>query len=425
MKKFFTLVMALVAVMAVNAKVVTFDFTNPTALGITPSADASKGVELPAEGITVDGVLMTSAKVQKNPNVLFTKSDGTSYELRTYNQNTITFNAGAENITAVEFAGSDVKYAEVTGKSWTGEAASVTFTGTATSKITSITLTIGEPAVVWVPDTISVSQANALIAAGDTHDHYVIGVAMGAPFVTYATFDGKVTFWMADATNPTDTIQFYNGAATEGAKWASLEEAQETIHEGDTVLVYAGALELYTAKNITEITGGNFVEVLGFNPNPPTIEIERVSVTRAIEIAQALNPDKGYSKSTAKKYEVVGYVVSVSSSKTNTFYMADEAGVYGEFQAYEFTESDYAVAEGDYVVVTGNITHYYGESEKDGVKTEYHTYEVKNGTVYHEEAPEGIENVVLTEKAQKVMVDGVMYIVRDNKMFDVRGAQVR
>jgi hypothetical protein len=38
---------------------------------------------------------------------------------------------------------------------------------------------------------------------------------------------------------------------------------------------------------------------------------------------------------------------------------------------------------------------------------------------------EGIENVVLTEKAQKVVVDGVIYIVRDNKMFTVQGTQVR
>ena len=37
----------------------------------------------------------------------------------------------------------------------------------------------------------------------------------------------------------------------------------------------------------------------------------------------------------------------------------------------------------------------------------------------------GIENVVLTEKAQKVVVDGVLYIVRDNKMFNVQGTQVR
>ena len=38
---------------------------------------------------------------------------------------------------------------------------------------------------------------------------------------------------------------------------------------------------------------------------------------------------------------------------------------------------------------------------------------------------EGIENVVLTEGAQKVVVDGVLYIIRDNKMYNVHGAQVR
>ena len=42
------------------------------------------------------------------------------------------------------------------------------------------------------------------------------------------------------------------------------------------------------------------------------------------------------------------------------------------------------------------------------------------------EAPvQGIENITLTEKAQKVVVDGVLYIVRDNKMFNVQGTQVR
>lgn len=44
-----------------------------------------------------------------------------------------------------------------------------------------------------------------------------------------------------------------------------------------------------------------------------------------------------------------------------------------------------------------------------------------------EEAPaEGIENILLNDsKINKVIVDGVVYIVRDGKMFDVRGAQVR
>lgn len=47
------------------------------------------------------------------------------------------------------------------------------------------------------------------------------------------------------------------------------------------------------------------------------------------------------------------------------------------------------------------------------------TYRWKKG------GEQGIENVVLTEKAQKVVVDGVIYIVRDNKMFNLQGAQVR
>ena len=38
---------------------------------------------------------------------------------------------------------------------------------------------------------------------------------------------------------------------------------------------------------------------------------------------------------------------------------------------------------------------------------------------------QGIEDVVLTEKAQKVMVDGVVYIVRDGKMYNALGTQVR
>lgn len=40
-------------------------------------------------------------------------------------------------------------------------------------------------------------------------------------------------------------------------------------------------------------------------------------------------------------------------------------------------------------------------------------------------APTGVEDIVLTESAQKVMVEGVLYIVRDNKLFNVQGTQIR
>ena len=42
-----------------------------------------------------------------------------------------------------------------------------------------------------------------------------------------------------------------------------------------------------------------------------------------------------------------------------------------------------------------------------------------------EPLPTGIEHIVLTEKAQKVIMDGVIYIVRDGKLFNLQGAQVR
>ena len=41
------------------------------------------------------------------------------------------------------------------------------------------------------------------------------------------------------------------------------------------------------------------------------------------------------------------------------------------------------------------------------------------------EQEEGIEHIVLTEKAKKVIVDGMVYIVRDNKIFDLTGTQVK
>jgi hypothetical protein len=39
--------------------------------------------------------------------------------------------------------------------------------------------------------------------------------------------------------------------------------------------------------------------------------------------------------------------------------------------------------------------------------------------------PEALENITLTEQAQKVVVDGMLYIVRDGKLYNATGAQVR
>ena len=191
---------------------------------------------------------------------------------------------------------------------------------------------------------------------------------------------------------------------------------------------YTGDLETEVVVNATEWTytlpAQARIEKVSiffgeFDPIEPQGP-DTISVTEALQIAQALTPEKGKSASTVEKYAVRGFVVGKSSKTENTFYLADEAGAYGEFEAYKCSSVDYEVAEGDLVIVTGRIQHYWGE----GTSGEYHSYEISNGTLVHVYA-QGIENVTLTEKAQKVMIDGVMYIVRDNKLFNLQGAQVR
>ena len=73
---------------------------------------------------------------------------------------------------------------------------------------------------------------------------------------------------------------------------------------------------------------------------------------------------------------------------------------------------------------------------KGFAQTTFHKADIADGTedgviaidlaeAQFAECAQGIENITLTEKAQKVVVDGVLYIVRDNKMFNVQGTQVR
>jgi hypothetical protein len=425
MKKFFTLVMALVAVMAVNATVVTLNPGDFTAVTTAAAIDQT------VNGIRVqigNGMVNSSHfRVYKDKTLTITAESAISgIVMNCDGSETAQYGPGL-------FAAQEGYSYKGTVGTWVGTpATSVVFTATAQVRVARIQVYLdGEvpSPEEWNADTISVTEANALVADGDMHDHYVIGVVMGAPFNTFSDFSGSVSFWMSDVANPTDSIEFYQGTGEGGAKWASLLEAQEILHEGDTVMVYAAQLKPYTKGDVTisEITGGYYVEMIGANPNPPVVEYEELTVAEAIAIAQALSPEKGKSKSTNQIYDVYGYVVGISTTKENTFYLADQQGVYGEFQAYQCSQIDYEVAEGDYVVVTGPITHYFGYDKQnpDDESKYYHNYEISGGILEHAVAPEGIENVVLTEKAQKVMVDGVMYIVRDNKMFDVRGAQVR
>ena len=135
-------------------------------------------------------------------------------------------------------------------------------------------------------------------------------------------------------------------------------------------------------------------------------------------IGQAL----GDNEISAKTYVVVGYAVKVKAYdtqyKSQTFYMSDDAtATNGDFTAYQCKIAEPGLNGGEFVAVTGKILNFHSDQYGN-------TVEIKQGNA-EKLWGAGIENVVLTEKASKVIVDGVLYIVRDGKLFDVRGAQVR
>jgi hypothetical protein len=75
-------------------------------------------------------------------------------------------------------------------------------------------------------------------------------------------------------------------------------------------------------------------------------------------------------------------------------------------------DNNYLISE------AGNYTVYFRPDGQGGQDWHY-------GYIYAARSTEGIENIKLTKKAQKVIVDGMLYIVRDGKMFNATGAEVK
>ena len=148
-------------------------------------------------------------------------------------------------------------------------------------------------------------------------------------------------------------------------------------------------------------------------------EKETISVAEAMTIGEAISG----SGKTTEKYAVQGFVVSAKGygekyEGVQTFYMSDNsADTRGSFTAYNCKVAAPGVSVGDRVIVTGLIQKYVYD---DGS----YVIEITGGDVEIASA-HGVENVTLTPQAQKILIDGVVYIVRDGKMFNIMGAQVR
>jgi hypothetical protein len=251
-------------------------------------------------------------------------------------------------------------------------------------------------------DTVTVARAleiiDALEEGGKTTEKYVV---KGFAGTAYAMEDGKQTWYMADEAGAYCTFQA-----------ASCTPDREVV-EGDYMLV-TGNLTKYKSKSgniIPEIYNGTAV-----HGEAPVIEVLEVSVAEALEIGNALAD----GAATAEMYAVSGYVVRAKDYEDGkqTFYMADEKdAAYGAFTAFKAKIEAPGVVAGDFVEVIGHIKKYVAEGADP-------TIEIENGTA-KVTGEQGIENITLTEDAQKVLMDGVLYIIRDNKAYNVQGIRVR
>ena len=193
---------------------------------------------------------------------------------------------------------------------------------------------------------------------------------------------------------------------------------------------YTGDLETEVVVNATEWTYTLPVQAriekvsIFFGEYDPIVPQgpDTITVAQAVAIAEALAEpaENGQSTTDTKEYVVKGFAVQVypkNDDGTWSFFMADKAGAYGPFSASN-TSTDADVVENDFMLVRGKIA----KRKTNAGKIQLQIYK---GTGVHGQAPQGIENILLTEKVQKVIMDGVVYIVRDGKLFNLQGVQVR
>lgn len=256
-------------------------------------------------------------------------------------------------------------------------------------------------------DTISVADAieigMALAASGDkTPETYVV---KGFACTTYPANEGYTdqTWYMHD-TDPTAYSEFQAFQCT----------PDYTVQQGDYMLVKGQIMKyIKNSKTTIEISRGTAVH--GEGPKIDTIE---VNVAQALAVAGALEPN-AVAEGIYKVRGLVSQVVYEFEDGVETFYMADALTDEAQFYAFK-AKLDKAVAVGDEVVLVGKIKNYV-----DPVQSTLKP-QIDKGTVIEINGEkQGIENIVLTEQARKVMVEGQVFIIRDNKLFDLQGARVR
>lgn len=214
---------------------------------------------------------------------------------------------------------------------------------------------------------------------------------------------------------------------------SATEQIAKIVFDFPTVsgTYYNGGLDVENVVNGLEWTASSLGSQARMNTisiyfgTAEEIKLDTLTATEAKTMAESLAEN-----TQSDKVVVLAYVASIKTAynpdyENITVWLTDDpTSTYGDIQAYRAkctAEVGNTLMAGDKVMVVGQLKHSTYESDGE-IK---HSYEIAQGAELTLVSTEGIEEVVLTENVQKVMVDGVLYIVRDNKMYNVQGIQVR
>ena len=278
----------------------------------------------------------------------------------------------------------------------------------------------GDHTVVVTTEEVTVAQA-LTIGAGladnaSTEKQYKITGYVSAEDVAYSDQYKNQSFWVADdatstaASNADGAFYVYRGKP----------ENEEALAVG-TKVEFTCTIKKYVGSNGAVIENADqniIIKVL----EAPVVELDTINVAQAVDLALALDNNAV----SAKKYAIVGYVAKIkteysSQYKNISFYMTDDATqTYGDLQVYRgaISEADgTTLAAGDRVTVVGKL--------KNNFYNDANSAQTDAGAEVTVDWKAAIENITLTEEVNKVIVDGVLYIVRDGKIYNVQGVQVR
>ena len=288
------------------------------------------------------------------------------------------------------------------GAVWTGDANETTF-GMFFKNVSQIVFTIEEPTVAVTGVTLNQNEAQMTV--------------------------GGETLTLTATVNP-------NNATDQSVSWSTSDANVATVENGVVTAVAAGNATITVTTTDGSFTATCAVTVTAPEPQPETdktvgyvafptenrpASIELAGVNRDFTWPMAVINDPWYITDynfDNYLYTAVSDTIKFRDAANNAIVLCEfipaNGGQEGRWQQYYLKMADYEMA-----LEKGVMVRLIDELDLSNASN--YAW-VENAP---EPLPEGIENIVLTEKAQKVIVDGMVYIVRDGKLFNLTGAQVR